>query len=98
MLGRLDPVLLRPEILAPHAIGGGGFVFVPLLFLDAGVSVVLCAHWVMSAGPAMATHVFGGYPCLFAPKTPAFSAISSAAISSADVSSAAFVLLVCKRF
>ncbi len=29
-LGRLDPVLLWPEVVAAHAIGGGGFVFVPL--------------------------------------------------------------------
>ena len=33
----------------------------------------------MSARPVIITHVSGGYPCLFAPKTPAFSAISSAA-------------------
>ena len=44
MLGRLNPVHLWPEVVAAHAIGGSGFVFVPLLFLDAGVAVVLRAH------------------------------------------------------
>ncbi len=47
MLGRLIPVHLWPEVVTTHAIGGGGFVFVPLLFLDAGVAVMFCAHWVI---------------------------------------------------
>ena len=98
MLGWLDPVLLRPEVVATCAIGGGGFVFVPLLFPDAGVAAVLHAHWVISAGLAIVAHVSGVWENAFAPKTTVFSTISSAAIFSDEVSSAAVVLLVCQQF
>jgi hypothetical protein len=98
MLGRLDPVLLWPEVVAAHAIGGSGFVFVPILFVGAGVAIVHRTHWVMSVGPAIAAHVSGGYLNVSTPKTAAVASISVPAISFTAVSSAAVILLVCQQF
>jgi hypothetical protein len=97
VLGRLDPVLLRPEVVAAHVVGGSGVILVFLIEI-AGVAVMFHAHWVMPAGPAIVAHVSDGVPSWFASTTTAVSAISSTAISSADVSSAAVVLLVCQQF
>ncbi len=97
VLGRLDCILLQPEVVAVHAIGGNGVVLVPLLFEIAGVAVMFHSHWVTPTGPAIIAHVSGGVPPWFASKTTAVSTISSAAVSSSDVSSTAVVLHVCQQ-
>jgi hypothetical protein len=93
LLGRLDPVCLRPEVVTAHAICGGCIVFVPLLLVSAGVAVVLCANWMMSLGPAIAANVSDDTEFISTSKTTAGATIYSSAITSA-----AIILLVGNRF
>ncbi len=91
LLGRPNPVFLRPEVVAAHAICGGCIIFVPILFVGAGVAVILCANWMMSVGLAVAAHISDGAEFATTSKTTAVATISFSAVISA-----ATILLVGK--